>query len=202
MRILRDRSWMLFVDGENFAKAGQRSLQAAGIKPAPGPYWRKDVYLWARDGDAHWRAIEPHRSSGSSIMFHSVPAADLRRAYYYTTDTAAGAEWTETRLALRALGFEPRLFQRRQGRSKAVDVALASEMLALGAAGQYEAAVVVAGDGDYVPLLEAVKRLGLHVGVAFLAADTSPELRIAADEYIDLTEHLVQSWQPEGKADE
>lgn len=56
-------------------------------------------------------------------------------------------------------------------------------------------AVIVAGDGDYVPVLESVKRLGLHVAVAFLTADTSKELRIAADAFKDVTEQLCQDWQ-------
>ena len=193
MKVLRDRRWMLFVDGENFSKAGQRALAAVDIQPAAGERWRPDVYLWAGIGAPSWsNTIEPTTSTG---QYGWQPAADLRRAYYYTSDDADEPEWTATRLAIREIGFEPQLFKRRKGRSKAVDVALASDVLTLGASGQYEVAIIVAGDGDYVPLLQAVKRLGLHVGVAFIVKDTSSELRIAADEFLDLTEPLARSWQ-------
>lgn len=184
---VRGDSWMLFVDGENFAKAGQRALQAGGVAPVSGALWRRDVYLWAPVGRAAWYPLLPQTTSGEY--------SPLRRAYYFTSDDADEPEWTQTRLAIRDLGFDPRLFRRRKGRSKAVDVALASDVLTLGADGQYEVAVIVAGDGDYVPLVEAVKRLGLRVGVAFLAKDTSPELRIAADAFTDLTEPLVSGWK-------
>src|SRR4051812_14229594 len=129
--LLRGKRWMLFVDGENFAKSGQRVLQSARYVAEAGAFWRRDVFLWAFEADQHWGAIEPFRST--SQMFGStpietgrVPDAELRRAYYYTSDDADEPEWTQTRLAIRDLGFEPRMFKRRRGRSKAVDVALAS----------------------------------------------------------------------------
>jgi hypothetical protein len=34
--LLRDREWMLFVDGENFTRRGQEILKSAGVKPDPG----------------------------------------------------------------------------------------------------------------------------------------------------------------------
>ncbi len=207
LRVLRGRTYMLFVDGENFAKAGQRALVSAGIKPVRGSAWRRDVLLWTPQSRARWPAIEPqsYRGVAGGAAFVPQPDAELRRAYYYTSDTADEPAWTETRLQIRDLGFEPRLFKRRKGRSKAVDVALASDVLMLGATRQYEVAAIVAGDGDYVPLIDSVKRLGLHVGVAFIAADTSPELRIAADEYTDLTEDLLDAWRkstPDGDEEE
>jgi len=45
-------------------------------------------------------------------------------------------------------------------------------------------------------IVEAVKRFGRHVVVGFFAAHgLSPELRIAADDFVDLTEHFKTSWQ-------
>jgi uncharacterized LabA/DUF88 family protein len=97
---------------------------------------------------------------------------------------------------LRGLGFEPRLFKRAAGRSKAVDVALTTEVLTPAAEGRYEVAVIFAGDGDYVPLVEAVKRMGRHVVVGFFEdSGLSPELRIAADQFVDLTPHFVRRWK-------
>lgn len=179
---------MLFVDGENFTKAGQRALASDGLAPEPGSRWRRDVFLWTPQGGVAWWPFMWHSQSG--------PSTDPpRRAYYYTSDTADEPEWTATRLQLRDIGFEPRLFKRRRGRTKAVDVALAADVLTLGAGQQYEVALLVAGDGDYVPVVESVKRLGLHVVVAFLAADTNPELRIAADAFQDVTEDLCRDWR-------
>ena len=127
---------------------------------------------------------------------------------------------TATKLALRELGFEPRLFPRRRDKSKladvppgderdevlarwkskAVDLALATDVLTLAGEGRYEVAVIFAGDGDYVPVVEAVKRLGRHVVVGFFAGKghgLSDDLRIAADGFVDLTPYLVNSWTAE-----
>ncbi|MDQ2934068.1 MAG: NYN domain-containing protein [Chloroflexota bacterium] len=193
--LLRDREWMLFVDGENFTKRGQAILKAAGVKPEPGTYWQRDTYLWlplraARDPFfAAFRSMFlPHSAGGRDARL-------ARRAYFYTSATADEPDSRVHRLALRALGFEPRLFKRQQGRSKAVDIALTTEVLTLASEDRYELAVIFAGDGDYVPLIEAVKRLGQYVVLGFFAeSGLSPELQIAADEFVDLGPVLVQSW--------
>ena len=51
----------------------------------------------------------------------------------------------------------------------------------------YEAAVLVAGDGDYQPLVEEVQRLGKRVHLAFFGgACTSNALRLVCDEFVSL----------------
>lgn len=184
--------WMLFVDGENVAKRGQEAMEQGGISLQAGPYWRRDVFLWLPID-----ARSPFFSTyGWSPLGMERPIApNAARAYYYTSTISDEPEWTETRLALRELGFEPRLFKRAQGRSKAVDVALATDVLTLAAEGRYDVAVICAGDGDYVPVIEAVKRFGRHVVVGFFAAHgLNPELRIAADDFIDLTPRFTRAW--------
>lgn len=46
---------------------------------------------------------------------------------------------------------------------KGIDVAIAVESLALAYDDAYDTAVLVSGDGDYVELVEAIKRRGKHV---------------------------------------
>jgi uncharacterized LabA/DUF88 family protein len=179
---------MLFVDGENFTKRGQDVMKDAGEGPVAGPSWRRDVFLWLPRRSATEPIFAPWHGSGGAEM--------ATRAYYYTSTPSGEPEWTDTRLALRAKGFEPRLFPRRSGRSKAVDIALTTDVLTLGGEHRYDVAVIVAGDGDYVPLVEAVKRLGHHVVLAFFASSgLSADLRIAADEFYDLGPTLVDDWR-------
>jgi hypothetical protein len=198
-RLLIERSWMLFVDGENFAKRGQAVLSAAGAKPDSESRWLKDVFLWFPTQDASYPILRPiqYRSSFQGPGPEPRNAPYATRAYYYTSmpyDEAGKV--TSARLAIRDAGFEPRVFpRRRQGRSKAVDLALATDVLTLAGEEQYEVAVLFAGDGDYVPVVEAVKRLGRHVVVGFFAGEgLSDELRIAADDFLDLTDELVGGW--------
>jgi len=194
-RLLIGRSWTLFVDGENFAKRGQDVLAKAEVKP-DRIAWSRDVYLWF-----------PNSKATQPFMAHYVYDRDDRpppiqapaatRAFYYTSMPYTNErEVLASRLALRRLGFEPRMFQRRQGKSKAVDLALATDALTLAGEGRYEVAVIFAGDGDYVPVVEAIKRLGRHVVVGFFAdSGLSDEMRITADDFVDLTPYLVGDWK-------
>lgn len=59
------------------------------------------------------------------------------------------------------------LFRREFGTEKAVDVKLSVDLLQL--ANNYDVAIIVSGDGDYVPVVQAVKDLGKRVvNVSFL----------------------------------
>jgi len=61
----------------------------------------------------------------------------------------------------------------------------------------YDDAVLVAGDGDYVPLIQEVKRLGKNVFVSFFGdgAGLAKEVRLVADRFQDLTAHFVTRWE-------
>lgn len=189
------RAWTLFVDGENLTKRGQQTLKAQGIQLHTGSDWLRDVFLWLPGLEAGYAFFAEHGHAFMGEPFRGPVVSVATRAYYYTSTTSDEPGWTESRLALRAIGFEPRLFKRERGRSKAVDVALTTDVLTLAAEGRYEVAVIFAGDGDYVPLVEAVKRMGRHVVVGFFESNgLSPELRIAADEFVDLTAHFRNRW--------
>jgi uncharacterized LabA/DUF88 family protein len=55
----------------------------------------------------------------------------------------------------------------------------------------------MAGDGDYVPLVEQLKRLGKRVVVSFFSegAGLSTALKRSADEYFDITHLFGQAWK-------
>jgi uncharacterized LabA/DUF88 family protein len=84
------------------------------------------------------------------------------RSYYYTSvkgdDTAA----MSVKRALRELGFHPEVFKktREEDKAKGVDIALAKDFLSHAFLDNYDVALLIAGDGDYVPLITEVKRLG------------------------------------------
>lgn len=61
-----------------------------------------------------------------------------------------------------------RLHRRHDGTlvEKGIDVAIAVESLSLAYENAYDTAILVSGDGDYVQLVEAIKRKGKHVECA------------------------------------
>ena len=165
---------MMFVDGENLAirykdELGQRQ-QADHVYCVP------DVLVWSRFAS---------RSSG--------PQQFIRR-HYYTSARGDTDAREEIELKLKELGIEaPRVFPRRKsGRSKRVDISLATEMLQHAHRDNYDIAILVGGDEDYVPLVEAVKSEGKRVALWALPSGLSPALRKASDHYWDIGELLFR----------
>jgi uncharacterized LabA/DUF88 family protein len=92
-----------------------------------------------------------------------------------------------------ALGIEaPRVFQKRKGeRRKRVDVSLATDMLLHASRKHYDVAVLVTGDQDFVPLVEAVQGEGAIVWLWSIASGSSDDLRHAVDGSTDITGYLA-----------
>lgn len=74
---------------------------------------------------------------------------------------------------------------------KGVDMALGMDMLIDGFQRHFDCAVLVSGDRDYARLVERVRRdCGWSVEVAFFKIGIATELRLSAQKFIDLTNHL------------
>src|SRR5262249_52921478 len=97
---------------------------------------------------------------------------------------------------LRRFGFQPSVFKKTaDGRSKGVDITLARDLLAHAYLDNYDVAVVVANDGDYLPLVEEAQRRGRIIIVAAFDCKMSPELRLTADYFYDLRPRFVSFWR-------
>jgi uncharacterized LabA/DUF88 family protein len=204
-----ERAHMIFVDGENFTIRGQEFAKANGVKLEAGSHWQKDVFLWMPgvDGDLplytdtevrfHSPPIGFMRGGGGGI--YQEPARDIRsiRAHYFTAVTGDDDALVATKLSLRDIGFQPEVFKKVKGaRSKGVDVGLTTAMLSHAYQGNYEVAYLIAGDGDYEPLVNEVRRLGRIVVVVFFAEyGLNPALRIAGDQFIDISDKFASWWE-------
>jgi hypothetical protein len=72
---------------------------------------------------------------------------------------------------------------------KRVDTRLVADLIHFAANGAYDAAVLVSGDDDFVPAVEAVNALGKQVWVATLSPDElSSDLRVRCFGHVDLRE--------------
>jgi len=163
---------MMFVDGENLAI---RYKSVLGDRTVGGHVVHvPDVLVWSKYAS---------RISDDQVWV---------RRYYFTSARGDADTREKYEEDLRELGIEaPHVFPRKpNGRSKRVDITLATEMLSHAHRGNFDIAVLVAGDEDYVPLVEAVKSEGRRVAVWFLAAGLSPSLRRCADHYWNLGELL------------
>jgi NYN domain len=164
---------MMFVDGENLAKRYGSLLGDA--QPKRHVLYEPDIVAW------------------SSIASRTSGPYDYIRRYYYTS--APGDQSARDAIAerLRTAGIDnPRVFHRpKTGRSKRVDITLATDMLTHAHRRNYDIAILAAGDEDYVPLVEAVKAEGRRVALWFVPDGLSPALKASADHYWDMSELLL-----------
>jgi uncharacterized LabA/DUF88 family protein len=169
---------MIFVDGENLAIRFGALLKSTGLVRNPETIYRPDVYLW-------WTPLcAPGAVSGGGII----------RTHYYTAVQGDHPTVDEVAAALKNAGVgAPRVFKKSKGaRSKRVDITLATEMLLHATRRNYDIAVLVAGDEDYVPLVDAVQSEGRGVHVWSIPEGLSPRLVQAADEYVDIAPYLTR----------
>lgn len=180
---------MCFVDGENFAIRGQEVTATSGITLVSGIYFERDVFLWS-PGKQPIDLILHKRSYGS--YSHSI------RSYYYTSVVGDAARVDSMKDRLCELGVQSEVFKKAQKHQKAkgVDIALARDVLSNAFRHNYDVAFLFAGDGDYVPLVEEVKRLGKIVCIVFFeTSGLNPILKLAADFFLPLEDAFIESWQ-------
>jgi len=165
---------MVFVDGENLALRYGNMLTAKGVNPPSHVSYEPNIFVW---------------STGlNNVCLYG----GVLRKYYYTSVQGDASFLTEIEEKLKSAGIEtPRVFKKTKGRgSKRVDISLATDMLTHASRKNYDIAVLVAGDEDYVPLVEAVKAEGRRVFLWFLKDGLSAVLRRSADYYADIAEIL------------
>jgi uncharacterized LabA/DUF88 family protein len=178
---------MLFVDGENFTIRAQRVAESNGLTLREGPFYKRDCFVWLPG----WGATGKIHNSPIMLQQYAL------RGYYYTSLVGDDNLLNSARESVRALGFSPEVFKKdaQQRKAKGVDIALTKDMLSHAFQDHYEVAVLIAGDGDYVPLVEKVKSLGRLVFVWFFEQEgLNPSLRLASDHFHDLTTSFLSNW--------
>ncbi len=171
---------MIFVDGENLSIRFGAALRSGNFLPHDDAVHRQDVYVWNR------------HLSGRVVV-----GGGLIRSHYYTAVQGDHPTVEEVGVELKAAGIAaPRIFKKGKGqRSKRVDITLATEMLLHATRKHFDIGILVTGDEDYVPLIEAVKAEGVGVHVWSLPDGLSPHLVHAADMHVDLSPYLLKPAQ-------
>jgi NYN domain len=161
---------MMFVDGENLAIRYENVLGTGN--PPPDVLFKPGVCFWS-----------------SSLNQIGNPPVHVFRRYYYTSVTGSEEVRDEVHDSLVSAGFHaPRVFHRSKGRgSKRVDISLSVEMLQHAHRRNFDIAILVAGDEDYVPLVDAVIAEGARVVLWFFGEGLSKALKRRADQYFDLS---------------
>lgn len=142
--------YMIFVDGENLAIRYKHHIQEHNIDVPDHVKHVEDVYVW---------------SDLANQRNHT--ACSLVRSYYYTCARGDHGKIEQLSDELLDCGIsDPRVFKKEKKTSKRVDITLITETLSHAFNDNYEIAVLVAGDEDYVPLVQELKRSGKQVDLS------------------------------------
>jgi len=159
----------------------------------------------------------------SDWLVRQTGGASLWGAYYYTgIETGAGLNQEgQKRLAsfLHMLELEPGFFVRRFARKskllrckscgeenrythdREMDTQMVADMLRLAATNAFDAMVLISGDGDHAPAVEAVRALGKQAYVAtWGGGGLSSRLRQAAFNHLDLIKGMASFEDADGAA--
>ena len=122
------------------------------------------------------------------LTFGETPA----RARLYGSSETNKSQAVVSEAALKA-GFEPRIFRRPYGgKEKGVDTALVTDLIAdsftVYAPG--DELILVAGDGDYLPLVDHLKSRDIRLSVVFWDRGLSQGLRVSGCNWVSLQPHL------------
>jgi uncharacterized LabA/DUF88 family protein len=122
-----------------------------------------------------------------TILEDAVASRTLVRAIAYVITTESGEEKGFFD-ALEKLGIETKAkdLQIFYGGAKKADWDVGLAVDAMKLAPRLDAVVLVGGDGDYVPLVEYLKSVGIQVEVVSFGKSTSSKLIETADDFLDM----------------
>ncbi|MBB3175889.1 NYN domain-containing protein [Variovorax sp. Sphag1AA] len=177
---------MVFIDGENLVMRYEEML-SKGRTPTHEVKHQKEVFAWSH------AAVWPS-------------AHVVQRATYYTYFSGSDPDYAATERAIRSLTFGqyaapgqsftlrlnnnlyPRVFRKVRGQraGKGVDIQLTIDCLGHAYNDNLDTVYLIAGDGDYEPLITECQRYGKTVMVAALSSGLNDRLPRVADQFIDL----------------
>lgn len=157
--------------------------------PGQFPQQRVGVFVDIQNVYYSARALYSKKANFKNILTAATAGRQLVRAIAYgiTTEEAHEGEFHE---ALASQGFEVKTKPLQVfigGQKKGDwDVGIAIDILRLEP--KIDVAVLVSGDGDFVPLVELAQQRGVRVEVVGFQKSTSSHLIEAADSFLDLTQ--------------
>lgn len=130
------------------------------------------------------------RVNFGNILKDALADRELVRALAYVISTESGEEKPFFE-ALEKLGIETKTkdLQIFYGGAKKADWDVGIAVDAIRLAPKVDVIIIVAGDGDFVPLVEHLKSLAVQVEVVAFGKSTSGKLREVTDHFFDLCEN-------------
>jgi len=181
---MSDRTY-LFIDGEYLRRIHREAMQS----------------FFGADGDLELSALMREAQASRAYFYDSLDDAPRQGE----DEAACGARIAPVKKFFAGLqelsGFHVRLGtmagQGKRRRQKEVDILLAVDMLTHGFNGSMQKAVLVAGDLDFRPIVEALVRNGVFVEIWYHRTSIAPDLPGAADFGQEIRFRRLYEWSTE-----
>jgi len=167
---------MVFIDGENLVMRYQAMLQA-GMKPKKVQHVQ-DIYVW------HPNTFHTTYDQVVRATYYTYVVGDLAKVAAIEEDIKQRSFQTHY-VGQRPSTLYPMVFKkdRKEARAKGVDIQMTVDMLTHSYQNTIDVVYLISGDGDYIPVINEVMRMGKQVYVAAFSSGLSPKLKTVVDEF-------------------
>ena len=184
---------LVLADGENLVTRYQSMLKAGGERTEETVHIQ-DVFVW-----------HPN--------FTECTPMDIIRVSFYTTQVGDDLKLDETRQEIASNRYQnrpisrtgyrgmdnicPHVFKKEKTsqKTKSVDINIAIDALRHTYNNSMDILFLLAGDGDYIPLIQEVMRQGKRVFVGAFSDGLNPALRFIPDRFYDLDAWTIKKKQ-------
>lgn len=172
------RRMMVFIDGENITFSYQRLLDK-NHSPKNSVKHSENVYVWEEN----------------SIQFPGLH--NIIRANYYTYATGSDENIKEINTEIKSLFYRkhtdsplpnylyPVVFkkEKKEAQSKGVDIQMTVDILSNIYRDNIDTVYLIAGDGDYLPIIDEAIRMGKQVYLSAFSEGLNPKLEHKVDQF-------------------
>ena len=170
-----------FADGENLVLRYQDMVKE-GRTPRAGTVHVRDLVAWHPDITQVYLCEIARFSFYQTVVGDDLAIAGAKQAIlevpfrYQHTHAHGGGN------------LAPRVFKKgaREAKTKSVDINLTIDMMRHAANPNFDVLYLLSGDGDYLPLIEEVTRMGKQVWLGAFSKGFNSNLKYAADDFFDL----------------
>lgn len=174
--------YMVFVDGTNILNWLGRVELAAHDGSTRSLGWRLDQHRPAPQACELVRALLKRAPAKLGATYRVLTWV---RWHWFGSYEGGDRSRSDYFAAAKSHEFMPYLLRKRSNGEKGVDMALAIELLANSSARNFDVALLLAGDGDYAPLVREARRHGQRIVGLYSKARINPDLSAELDAVID-----------------
>jgi len=181
---MSDRS-ILFIDGENLLIRFEAMVDE-GRKPTESTIHKPGDYVW------HDKFQEIHKIRPYRILYYNAKQGDDDALENHRRELATLEYAVSNNEFREKAAVTPKVFkkEKNKAKTKSVDINLTTDLLRHAMNGSIDRAIVISGDGDYIPVYEEAMRHGVRVTVGALSSGLNNLILTTVDFFKDLDDIL------------